>query len=249
MTNKSAAQPRRRASRAGLPPRMAVAVDLVILTLREDTLCALAIERGIAPFRGRWALPGGFVRAGESLEAAALRELEEETGVDAARAGHIEQLATFGDPQRDPRERVVSVAYLAIVPDLPEPRAGGDARDARVLPVATLLSGKVPLAFDHARILDAGVERARAKLEYSSLATHFCAESFTIHALRRVYEAVWGAPLDGPNFHRKVLNTPGFVVETDQMSSGGSGRPARLYRRGGAIQLQPPLLRAEPRAP
>jgi 8-oxo-dGTP diphosphatase len=221
--------------------RMPVAVDLVILTVMDGELRVLLVRRGIKPFKDQWALPGGFVRRGESLEAAARRELQEETGIVPTRVGHIEQLATFGDPRRDPREQIISVAYLALVPDLPEPKAGGDAEEARVVAIGD--TDRDGLAFDHTVILRTGVERARAKLEYSSLATAFCGDRFTIHALRKIYEAVWGTALDPANFHRKVTKTAGFVVATRELAQGESGRPAKLYRKGGAQALHPPLLR------
>jgi 8-oxo-dGTP diphosphatase len=224
--------------------RMPVAVDLVVLTLREDTLCALAIRRGIKPFKGHWALPGGFVRPGESLEAAAHRELAEETGIVAGQIGHIEQLATFSAPRRDPREQIISVAYLAFVPNLPEPTAGGDANDARITAIDELMDESGKLAFDHDEILRVAIERTRAKLEYTSLATAFCNERFTINELRRVYEIVWGTTLDAANFHRKVTKTPGFVIATAETTRGdGSGRPAQLYSQGPAHMLHPALLR------
>ncbi len=225
--------------------RMPVAVDLIILTVQQSQLCALLIKRGIKPFLGQWALPGGFVRDGESLEVTACRELEEETGVKAAKVGHMEQLATFGAPRRDPRERVVSVAYLAFVPDLPTPKAGGDAHDARIVPIAHIDSDLKKLAFDHTDILQLAIERTRSKLEYTSLATSFCPEKFTIQQLRAVYEAVWGIELDPANFHRKVTKTLGFVEPTKEAMQGGSGRPAAVFVKGQAVTLYPPLLRAE----
>ncbi|MEA2687347.1 MAG: 8-oxo-dGTP diphosphatase, partial [Actinomycetota bacterium] len=169
------------------------------------------------------------------------RELHEETGIGAIEA-HLEQLATYGQPDRDPRGRVVTVAYLALVPDLPAPTAGSDAADAAWLPVSELL-GDGHLAFDHDRILGDGVERARAKLEYSPLATSFCAEEFTIAELRHVYEAVWGTSLDARNFHRKVSSTDGFLAPTGRTTSRDGGRPAQIYRRGTAGLLHPPMLR------
>ncbi|MEU9113402.1 NUDIX domain-containing protein [Streptomyces sp. NPDC048483] len=244
-------------------PPFAVTVDLVVLTVRRHALCALAVRRGEPPFQGRWALPGGFVRADEDLADAAARELAEETGLNAqsptgpapAYGAHLEQLATYGDPQRDPRMRVVSVAHLVLAPDLPAPRAGGDAHSARWAPVETLLDqdgthGRdselaAPLAFDHAQILDDGVERARSKIEYSSLATAFCPPEFTVGELRRVYEAVWGVALDPRNFHRKVTGTPGFLVPTGGTTTRQGGRPAQLFRAGGATLLNPPMLRPE----
>ena len=218
-----------------------VAVDLVMLTIRDGELCALLVRRGIPPYRGRWALPGGFVRPAEDLDTAAVRELREETGVDAS-AAHLEQLASYGHPGRDPRGRVVTVAYLALLPDLPVPVAGTDASHAVWRPVADCRR----LAFDHGRILADGVERARAKLEYTPLATAFCANEFTVAELRAVYETVWDAPLDPRNFHRKVTGAERFLVETGSVTSSGGGRPAQLYRRGTAVLLHPPMLRPPP---
>jgi 8-oxo-dGTP diphosphatase len=214
-----------------------ITVDLVVLTIRDDTLCALAIRRGEPPYRGRWALPGGFVRADEDLPHAAARELAEETSVHA----YLEQLATYGAPRRDPRGRVVTVAYLALAPELPTPQAGTDAADARWLPVEDLVEQR--LAFDHHQILSDGLERARAKLEYTPLATAFCAREFTVAELRRVYEIVWDTTLDPRNFHRKVTKTAGFLEPTGRTTTRDGGRPAQLYRRGGIELLYPPLLR------
>lgn len=230
------------ASAKGVRPTAAVTVDLVVLTVREDRLRVLAVKRGVPPFRGRWALPGGFVGPDEGLLDAAARELGEETGVPAI-AGHLEQLATYGDPGRDPRGRVVTVAYLALVPDLPAPSAGSDAAEARWLPVADLLERSRSLAFDHRRILADGVERARAKLEYSPLAAAFCGDEFTIAELRHVYEVVWGTSLDPRNFHRKVTSTPGFLASTGRTTTREGGRPAQIYRRGEATLLHPAMLR------
>lgn len=225
----------------GSYPSVAVTVDLVTLTIRDDALCALVIRRGEAPYAGRWALPGGFVRPDEDLDEAATRELLEETGLAADRL-HLEQLASYGAPQRDPRMRVVTVAYLGLAPDLPLPTAGGDAAGARWAPVAELSPGR--LAFDHVQILADGVERARAKIEYTPLATTFCPPEFTVAELRRVYEIVWGTSLDARNFHRKVTGAPGFLVPTGDTTSRDGGRPAQLYRRGDLRLLHPPMLRA-----
>ena len=217
---------------------VAVTVDVVLLTVRDDALQALLVRRGIAPHLGKWALPGGFVRDHEDLDAAARRELREETGVEAP--AHLEQLQTYGAPRRDPRGRVVSVAYLALVPDLPEAVAGTDAAHARYERVDDVRG----LAFDHGRILADGVERARSKLEYTPLATAFCREPFTVAELRRVYEIVWGVGLDPRNFHRKVTGVDGLLVATGDTTTRDGGRPAALYRRGAATALQPPLMRS-----
>jgi 8-oxo-dGTP diphosphatase len=224
----------------GHPP-FAVTVDLVVLTLTGDELCALVVRRGVSPYLGEWALPGGFVRADEDLSDAARRELAEETGL-APGTVHIEQLAGYGAPDRDPRMRVVTVAYLALAPDLPTPRAGTDAAEARWAPVRSL--GREHLAFDHNRILADGVERARAKLEYSPLATAFCPPEFTVAELRRVYELVWDTRLDPRNFHRKVTGAEGLLEPTGRTTTRDGGRPAQLYRRGKAELLYPPMLRA-----
>jgi 8-oxo-dGTP diphosphatase len=221
---------------------LGVAADLVILTVRDGSLQVLLIRRGIAPYQGRWALPGGFVRPKEDLEEAARRELAEETGLVSDRI-HLEQVATYGEPGRDPRGRVVSVAYLALVPDLPTPVAGTDAASAKWVAVAELLDDPRRLAFDHHRILTEAVERARAKLEYSPLAAAFCPDEFTISELRGIYEAVWGVLLDPRNFHRKATKTDGFVVPLGATTTRDGGRPAQLFRRGPAATLHPPLTR------
>ena len=227
------------------PPLVMVAVDLVILTLRSSKLHVLLVERGIDPFRGDQALPGGFLNnEGEGVLAAAHRELREEANLDGARL-HLEQLGAYGEPGRDPRGRIISVAYLAIAPRLPEPVAGTDAADAGWVPVELVTSGRVKLAFDHHEILLDGIERARTKLEHSALATAFCDEVFTISELQQVYEAVWGVDLDPRNFYRKVQGVNGFIVPAGEDRRATKGRPARLFRAGTRTELYPPLVRPE----
>jgi 8-oxo-dGTP diphosphatase len=236
---------------AGYDPRkyaaVAVTVDVVALTIRDGRLCVLLVERGAQPFAGRRALPGGFVK-NESLDAAALRELAEETGLTPGESKneldrvHLEQLGSYGDPGRDPRMRVVSVAYLAFAPSLPEPTAGSDAARAYWTPVEQAEN----LAFDHDTILADALERARGKLEYTPLATAFTRPEFTISELRQVYAAVWGEELHAGNFHRKVLSVPGFVESTGETTARGGergGPKAKLYRAGDARLLHPALLR------
>ena len=235
-------------------PPFAVAVDLAIFTIRDGSLSVLLVERGEEPFAGQWALPGGFVEPHEDAEQAAWRELHEETGLESSAefSGHLEQLRTYSAPDRDPRMRVVSVAHVAFAPDLPEPRAGTDAADARwwvvddlLAPPGAIADEAPELAFDHRQILLDARERVRAKLEYTTLATEFVAEPFTLAELRRVYTAVWGTPPDLGNFRRKVLGTDGFVIPTDTHDSptGSGGRRALLYRRGPATVVQPPMVR------
>ncbi|MGI5324089.1 NUDIX hydrolase [Actinomadura nitritigenes] len=225
------------------PPAVMLAVDLVILTLRDSRLHVLLVERGVEPHKGAWALPGGFLsHAEEDLIAAAHRELAEEAAMDVE-ALHLEHLDVYGTPGRDPRGRVVSVAYLAIAPGLPEPTAGTDAAGARWQSTDQVLSGELELAFDHREIVADGVERARAKLERSSLATAFCGPTFTITDLQRVYEAVWGIPLDPRNFYRKVQKSSGFIIGADTDRKVTAGRPARLFKAGSRKDLYPPMVR------
>ncbi len=221
-------------------PPVAVTVDVVLLTVREARLQVLLVERDTHPFRGAQALPGGFVAPDEDLDAAAIRRLEQETGVRRELA-HVEQLGAFGAPARDPRMRVVSVSYLVFAPDVAAPRPGPTTRWVGWVPV----DAARPTAFDHDVVLAAGVERARAKLEYSPFAAAFCPEEFTVAELRRVYEATWGVALDPRNFHRKVTGTPGFLVPVgrDSAPGPGGGRPAALYRVGDARLLHPAMLR------
>ncbi|MEU4332950.1 NUDIX domain-containing protein [Nonomuraea dietziae] len=219
-----------------------VTVDLVILTIRDGELNVLLVERGNQPYRGQQALPGGYLRPGETLEHAAWRELKEETNLDAARL-HLEQLRAYSEPDRDPRGRVITVAFLALGAGLPTPVAGTDAADAVWAPVPSILSDPGSLAFDHLTILHDALERARSQLEYTTVATAFCPEPFTVSDLRRVYETVWGLKLDPSNFRRKVTRADRFLEATGERRFSELGRPAALYRRGPARLLHPPLLR------
>ncbi|PRY34277.1 NUDIX hydrolase [Umezawaea tangerina] len=230
-------------------PEVALAVDLAVLTVRAGALQIMLVERGIEPYRGKLALPGGFLSdVDENLDDAASRELAEETGLELAGL-HFEQLGTYGAANRDPRRRVVTVCYLAFVPELASPTAGGDARSAAWVPATTALDQRTELAFDHKKIVEDAVERARSKIEYTTLAAAFCAPEFTVADLRQVYELVWDEPLDPRNFNRKVTGTEGFLVATGAQTSRQSGRPAALYRRGPAHLLHPAMLRPPPPKP
>ena len=205
------------------PARAQVTVDVVIFTVQAGGLQVLLVRRGVPPFEGRWAIPGGFIGADEALEAAALRELEEETGV---RDVYLEQLYTFGDPARDPRGRVVTVAYYALIAAdrASSPVAGTDAAAARWWPA----SEHPPLAFDHEAILTYAVERLRNKLEYTTVGFQLLPHRFTLTQLQQVYEAILGRPLDKRNFRRKI-ELLGILTPLKEWSREGPSRPARLY--------------------
>lgn len=217
--------------------------DIVIFTIRSGLLHVLLVKRGTEPFPGRLALPGGFVRPGESLEDTAMRELKEETGLDGSSIP-LPQLHTYSQPRRDPRGRIITTAFLAIAPNLPEVAGATDAYRADWVEVEQSLwrrGGR--LAFDHGVILQNGLERARKLLEHTTIGVDFCGEAFTISELREVYEAVWGVRLNPQNFQRKVRNTTGFVVKTSKKRTSRPGAPAELFRRGTARILYPPMMR------
>ena len=205
--------------------RPGVAVDCVIfgLDLDDEALRVMLIERDLNPYRGMWAIPGGFVRQGESLEQAARRELGEETGI---RDIFLEQLYTFGDPDRDPRGWVISVAYYALVsPDQHAILASTDARLAEWFPVTDLPR----LAFDHSRILETALNRVRGKLTYAPIGFELLPEKFTIKQLQKVYEIVLGRKIDNRNFRKKIFGM-GVLRESGEIQRGVPHRAARLYK-------------------
>ncbi|ALO68324.1 NUDIX hydrolase [Arthrobacter alpinus] len=209
-------------------PSVALTVDLVVFAVVNKVLHVALVERGAQPFLGSWALPGGFVGTAEDALSAAHRELVEETGLDlGTHRVFVEQLATFSEPQRDPRMRVVSVAHLVLLAGdgarLVELRAGTDASDAQWLPVHEL--DRTSLAFDHAEILAAGLERLAGKMEYTTIAAELVPEEFTLSALRDIYTAVWQSELPAGNFTRKMrasLTPTGRKVQA-------VGAPASLF--------------------
>jgi 8-oxo-dGTP diphosphatase len=227
-------------------PAFAVTVDVVILTMLDGRLCVLLVRRGVAPFEGMWAIPGGFKRPTETLDEAAKRELVEETGVDSANL--MTQFGAYGDPGRDPRMNVVTVAYLAVLRDVAGIAAGTDAAAAALVPVSEALNGKIELAFDHARILRSALERVRVDLDLTGIATAFVGPTFTVAELRAVYEAVWGVRLDGANFRRSVVSDEGWVVPTGRRARPGAtgGKPAELYRAGRMWRHGSPIRRPQP---
>jgi 8-oxo-dGTP diphosphatase len=210
-------------------PRPSVSVDLVIFTIAEDDLKVLLIRRGTDPFKGQWALPGGFVEIDESLEKAAARELQEEVGVTKV---YLEQLFTFGDPARDPRGRVISVAYFALI-DADQQRivAASDAADAQWHSVFKKNKGNktvLKLAFDHQNILDYAVWRLRNKIEWTTVGYELLPKKFTLSELQRVYEIILQKPVDKRNFRKKIL-AQGEIRELNETRSDVAHRPARLY--------------------
>jgi len=226
-------------------PSFAVTVDVVILTMSEGTLNVLLVRRGEAPYKGMWAVPGGFKRPNETLDEAAKRELSEETGVDGASL--LTQFGAYGDPGRDPRMNVVTVAYLAVLRDVGAIVAGSDAADASLVPVSEVLGADFDLAFDHRRIVRDAVERVRVELEVTGIAAAFVGATFTLAELRAVYEAVWGERLDAANFRRSVATDGGWVIPTGRRTQPGptGGRPAELFRAGQAWDHGGPIHRSQ----
>jgi 8-oxo-dGTP diphosphatase len=203
-------------------PRAALTVDCVVFGFDDGELKVLLIQRALEPFKGRWALPGGFVRLDETLDDAARRELAEEAGLTEV---FLEQLYTFGAVDRDPRERVVTVAYYALVKlAAHETKAATDATDARWFSVS-----QVPkLAFDHAGILATGLARLKAKVRYQPIGFELLPPKFTLSQLQHLYEAVLAAELDKRNFRKKVLSF-GLLVPLKQTQMTGRHRPAQLF--------------------
>lgn len=204
-------------------PRPALTVDVVIFTLRENGLQVLLVQRAEEPYAGKWALPGGFVNMDEALEEAAQRELEEETGLKQT---YLEQLYTYGEVGRDPRGRVVSVAYYALIPSDAHIRSegGSDARQANWFAAEAL----PVLAFDHAEIIAYALRRLRYKLEYTAACFELLPDEFSLSEIQHTYEMILGELLDKRNFRRRILEA-GIIEPTPHMR-GGEGRPARLYR-------------------
>ncbi len=201
--------------------KLLVTIDVVLFTIRDRRLHLLLIKRIAKPYENRYALPGGFVREDESLDASAIRELREETGIQDV---YLEQLYTFGDPKRDPRGRVITVAYYALVPQNQVLRAGTDASDAAWFPVTDL----PPLAFDHRKIAEYAHQRIRNKLDYTNVGFELLPDRFTLTELQEVHEAILGKTMDKRNFRRKIIQK-GIVKPIKEWRQTGR-KPAQLYR-------------------
>ncbi len=203
--------------------RPSVTVDVLMMSLRQRDLQTLLIKRRAWPFENTWAIPGGFVNMDESLEAAAKRELQEKTGVQDV---YLEQLYTFGDPGRDPRTRVITVVYFALLDsERLQVKVASDAADVDWFSVYEL----PPLAFDHEKILQYALSRLRGKLDYTTIAFNLLPEQFTLRELQRVYEIILHKRMDKRNFRKKILAT-GILEDTGAKKMEGTHRPARLHR-------------------
>ena len=263
-------------------PAFPVTVDIAVFTLMDrpvppksgqaprKELAAVLIVRGGDTEAGRYALPGGFVHIDEDLSAAALRELHEEAGLELPTSA-IHQFRAYGDPDRDPRMRVVTVAHTALTSIDIALEAGTDAKEVEIVPVRRILDGEISLAFDHDQILRDALEFVQVLVEETSAILELCPESFTLTELRHACEAVWGYEVDRATFNKRVLNIEGFLEAEDSEISYSSpsgdyemlslslqslempskpstrGRPAKHYRRGWADTLHPPLLRPRDR--
>ena len=226
-------------------PPFAVTVDIVIFTMLDSELHVLLVRRGNEPYAGKWALPGGFKTPSETLDEAAQRELHEETAVEATL---IRQFGSYGDPGRDPRMNVVSVAYVAVVRDIGAITAGSDAAEADLYPVGAVVSGRLPLAFDHRRIILDAIDRVAHDLETTGIATAFVGPTFTLSEIRAVFEAIWDVRLDSANFRRKLNADGDWLVPTGRRATPGAdgGKPAELFKAGRAWKRGGPMRR--PRA-
>jgi 8-oxo-dGTP diphosphatase len=218
---------------------------VVILRVRAVGLTVLLVRRTAEPFARQWALPGGFVMADETLHETARRVASENVGAENI-DWQVQQIGTYSEPSEG-ATRVVSVTYVALIPDLVVPSSDLDRDCVRWWLTKDLGTEFLPdLAFDHARILNDGIERARAELEHTSRAISLVEAHFTLRDLQRIYEAVWGVELQPANFRRKVLSIADFVMQTKETRSKGRGHPAQLYRRGPTRQLHPAMLRPSP---
>jgi len=209
-------------------PKPSVTVDIIIFTIKDDDLKVLLVKRGVEPFAGKWAIPGGFVKMNENLEVAAQRELREETGVNA---NYLEQLYTFGDVNRDPRGRVITISYMTLVnSNKIKLKASTDVSEARWFSVYNLSN----LAFDHKKILEYSLKRLRWKFEYTTLVFSLLQKKFTLTQIQKIYESVFNKKFDKRNFRKKILSL-GIIKPVKEIEEMVSHRPSQLYTFIGEI--------------
>ncbi len=210
-------------------PQPSVTTDIIIFTIKDNELKILLVKRAQEPFKNKWAIPGGFVREHESIEQAAQRELKEETGV---KADYLEQLYTFGDVNRDPRGRVITISYFALIKsDKIKLSASTDVSKA-----SWFSAYKTPsLAFDHKKILEYAIKRLKWKLEYTPIAFSVLPDKFTLTQLQKVYEVVFNKKFDKRNFRKKILNL-GIIKQTKEIEKNVSHRPPKLYSFTGKLE-------------
>jgi 8-oxo-dGTP diphosphatase len=223
-------------------PLKGYCVDLTVFTIIKEELCVLLIVRGEHPYKGMWALPGGFVNNSESVDDAASRELKEETNLDLSVGGHLEQLKTYAYPERDPRGYIVTTAYVALVPKVDSPVAGDDATHAKFIPVREAVT--LTLATNHQEIIQDALTRIRSRIEYTPIAPKFLnSKTFTIPELARVYEIVWDKKIVLQNFRRKVLSVKGWLEDTGSLKKSGfsGGRLSKVYKASDIEEIYPPL--------
>jgi 8-oxo-dGTP diphosphatase len=208
---------------AAIFEKPSVTVDLLVFTIKDNELQVVLVKRGVDPFKDSWALPGGFVKIDESVETAAKRELAEETGLNDV---YLEQLYTFGEIDRDPRTRVITVSYFALTPyHLIQLEASTDVTEVQLFPVRKLPE----LAFDHREIIQTGIERLRNKIQYSTIVYGLMPEQFRLSQLQKVYEVILGQEIDKRNF-RKKMSSLDLLEDTGKMELEGAHRPAKLYK-------------------
>jgi 8-oxo-dGTP diphosphatase len=226
----------------------AVTADAVIFSIIDKKLHCLLVKRGVSPFKGKWALPGGFLKRNESAEEAFLRELFEEAEFPSTGLNYWKELKSYSDPKRDPRNtedyQIISIAYVGItnqeIVDNSNIKilGGSDAIEAAMVPVKDVLgSFKKEIAFDHIEIIQDAIQFLSRKIEKESIALNFLSTKFTLSELRNVYEQLWGVSLHQSNFERKINSIENFIIKTNETKLTGSNRPAKLYTKGSAQKI------------
>ena len=215
----------------------AVTADAIVFSIIDKKLHCLLIKRGMSPFRGMWALPGGFLKTNESAETAFKRELKEETGLDVKKLNRWIEFKSYSDPKRDPRNndnyQIISIAFIGITDeDSLKLNSGSDASDVKMIPVNEILSKKISVAFDHLKIIKDSKKHLEERAEKEDISLDFLKNEFTISELRNVYEELWETSLHASNFERKITAFENFIVKTNKTKLQGSHRPGAIYNKG-----------------